>query len=358
MCVELGYSDEIRISLRRDSTSAKHTRFVLNGSFYEAENGLCITIHLKDNKKDELIFSESIQTKFSASQFLPSPKIGIKKVVSKIIGDQGEIGKILRKESLKKPLKELSAYEAMLRYYEFDQNITVENFEKAIEALNYSCETFPNCGLGWSMHARFLATFYNLGSPEFETSLDTARSYAENGVRLDPKGQKALSVLAWVYFQDNNIKAASNYLHRALNVAPESLLFGDTIGYLFVLLGEWEQGTHLIRRAMKHNPYYSNYAHYGLWLDYLRQNKYTEAYLEMSGIVATSVFWHPLAKASTLGLMGEVNKGQKYIAKLLKLQPDFVNNGKRLIGRHIKHEALQETVIEGLGNTGLELSCS
>jgi len=56
--------------------------------------------------------------------------------------------------------------------------------------------------------------------------------------------------------------------------------------------------------------------------------------------------------------MGEVSKGQKYIAKLLKLQPDFVNNGKRLIGRHIKHEALQEAVIEGLGNTGLELSCS
>ena len=78
----------------------------------------------------------------------------------------------------------------------------------------------------------------------------------------------------------------------------------------------------------------------------------------MSGIVSTSVFWHPLAKASTLGLMGEVSKGQKYIAKLLKLQPDFVNNGKRLIGRHIKHEALQEAVIEGLGNTGLELSCS
>ncbi len=76
----------------------------------------------------------------------------------------------------------------------------------------------------------------------------------------------------------------------------------------------------------------------------------------MSGIVATSVFWHLLAKASTLGLMGEEIKGQKYITKLLELQPNFVTSGKRLIGRHIKHEALQDAFIQGLGNTGLELS--
>lgn len=75
-------------------------------------------------------------------------------------------------------------------------------------------------------------------------------------------------------FQDNNTKAASNYLPRALNVAPDSLFFGDTIGYLCVLLGE-------------------------------------------------------------------ESKGQKYTTKLLELQPDFVTSGKRLIGRHVKHEALQ-----------------
>ncbi len=71
-----------------------------------------------------------------------------------------------------------------------------------------------------------------------------------------------------------------------------------------------------------------------LSLDYLRQKKYTEAYLEMSGIVATSVFWHLLAKASTLGLMGEEIKGQKYITKLLELQPNFVTSGKRRIDHH------------------------
>lgn len=106
---------------------------------------------------------------------------------------------------------------------------------------------------------------------------------------------------------------------------------------------------------MRLNPYYVPTVHYALWLDCLRQQNYQQAYLETTGIVRSSIFWHPLVKASSLGLLGRYDKGQEYVGKLLELRPDFSSCGRMLIGRYIKNEELEKTVIEGLEKVGLDI---
>jgi adenylate cyclase len=74
----------------------------------------------------------------------------------------------------------------------------------------------------------------------------------------------------------------------------------DSIGYFMTLLGEWERGPALIRKVIKLNLYYANYIHYALWVNWIRQEKYEEAYLETQNLKTPALFWDHLAKAARL----------------------------------------------------------
>jgi hypothetical protein len=106
---------------------------------------------------------------------------------------------------------------------------------------------------------------------------------------------------------------------------------------------------------MKLNPYYKPVVHYALWLDYLRQEEYQQAHLETQRLKRPSVFWDPLAKAVTLGLLGRYEEGKHFVKNLLELKPNFSERGRILIKHYIKFDDIVECVIEGLQKVGLKI---
>jgi hypothetical protein len=68
-----------------------------------------------------------------------------------------------------------------------------------------------------------------------------------------------------------------------------------------------------------------------------------------------AIFWYPLAKASTLGLLGKIDEGKKFAESLMQLKPDFKERGRVLIGRYIKFDDIAECVIEGLDKVGIAI---
>jgi hypothetical protein len=129
----------------------------------------------------------------------------------------------------------------------------------------------------------------------------------------------------------------------------------DGIGYIMTLSGEWEQGPALIRKIIKLNPYYKNVVHYALWEDCLRREDYEGAHAETMKLRRPALFWYPLAKAATLGLLGKAEEGKGFVENLLRLRPDFPARGRILIGRYIKFEDILERVVNGLRGSGLKL---
>jgi hypothetical protein len=121
------------------------------------------------------------------------------------------------------------------------------------------------------------------------------------------------------------------------------------------LLGDWERGPALIRKAMRLNPYYSVIVHYALWVDWIRQGGYQEAYLETMNFRTPLLFWDPLIKAASLGLLDRLKEGQRAVEDLLQLKPDFETRGRVLIGHYIKFEGVAKRVIFGLHKSGLNL---
>jgi len=67
------------------------------------------------------------------------------------------------------------------------------------------------------------------------------------------------------------------------------------------------------------------------------------------------IFWDPLNRAVTLGLLGRVEEAKKNVIELLKLKPNFNARGRSLIRNLIKSDELVEQFIESLEKADLYL---
>jgi len=362
LAIELARYQDIVVLIRRMGENDKiHrkpvARFQVKGTVRQDSKLIKLAVQLIDTKTRRQTWADSYLCDHDAAQLIAFQEHVSQVVAAKIAGEHGIISKALSIESRHKPPANLETYEAILRYYQFDSVLSPENYFRALEALRHATVIEPGCGQVWSLLARLYWTNYTL---EFfnveETPLEEAVAFAERGVRLDPANQRVRTALAFVRFFTNEIAAALAENERALALNPHSLFFMDNIGYLFTLLGEWERGPALIRKAIQLNPYYRHFVHYGLWLDWFRQEQYELAYLETFNLRTPWIFWEPLCRAATLGMLGRFEEGKQAIEAVLKLKPEFPTRARILIWHYIKFEDIVERVITGLRKVGLHIA--
>ena len=360
LAVEITRFQEIKVLyLRKDSDKTdwdSGARFILDGSILEDRTGIKVTVYLTDTKTGKQIWGESHRSNVDAAQLIAFQEDVARVVATKIVSESGIISKTLSVESKNKPPTALTTYEAILRFYEYDQTLTPESFSRAMQALKRAASMEPDCGQVWTLLARLYANIYSLDFPGFDNPLEKAIEFAEKGAHIEPNNQRSVATLALVHFYSNELSAAIKESHRALALNPNSLFTVDGIGYIMTLSGEWEQGLTLIRKTIKLNPYYRNVVHYALWVDRLRREDYEGAYSETMSLRRPAVFWYPLAKAATLGLLGRDEEGKQFAENLLKLKPDFPSRGRLLIGHYIKFEEILDRVVDGLRKAGLNLA--
>lgn len=360
LTVELSRYQEILVLMSGPEGDTRRTspsvaRFVIDGSVRQDREGIKVTVQLIDAKTETQIWGDTHRSDLEAAQLTAFEEEVARVVAAKTGGEHGIISRTLSIESRSKPPSELKTYEAILRYYEYERTLSLQSSLRAFEALEYAASIELECGAVWSMLGRLYGNIYSLEFPGFETALEKAIAYAEKGVQLNPEDQRARGILALIRMFSNEIPAAVAEVERALFLNPNSLFVLDGIGYLLTLLGDWERGPALIRKVISLNPYYREVVHYALWEDWIRQQEYERAYTETMNIKTPAVFWYPLAKASTSGLLGRHEEGKKFVENLLQIKPDFPSRGRILIGHYIKFEEIVERIIDGLREVGLSL---
>ncbi len=332
-------------------------RFVIDGEILKDEEGIQVIVTLTDNLSNLQLWSNRVNCGNDPSLLIGFQKKIVQTVAAQIGCEQGIIAKKILAESTDKAPEKLKTYEAILRFIEYIQAPTEERFIQALNTLEHARRLEPLCGKIWSMLARLYIIIYAHEIPGF--AVDGARkkaiSYAEKGAKLAPDNQFTRMILAFVRIITDEKTAAQREVQMAYDLCPDSVVLLDAIGYVLALSGKWEQGSELIRKAMRRNPYYPDYVHYALWANWIRQKDYKQAYQETMHLRSPGVFWEPLVKASTLGNMGRLEEGKSCVADLLALKPDFPSRGRTLIGRFIKFKNIAEPTVTGLKKCGLEL---
>lgn len=361
IALEMTRYQEIRV-LRHHPEQGKRTigdiraRFMLGGSIKKIISGLKVIVHLTDLMSGIQVWADSYHTDLNPDAIITFEERVAKEIAGKILCEYGIITKTLSLESARTPPAGLKTHQAILRFYQFSVEFSAQAFMEAYQALKQACSSEPECGLIWSMLARLYALNYSMELFDVPTSLEESTCFAQKGVNLEPGNQKVRLHYAFVLFFNNELSAGLTELEYAWRLNPKSLIFLENIGYLMTLFGDWQRGPALIKQAIGRNPYYNPTVHYALWLDWVRQKKYEQAYKETLHFARPALFWDPLLKAAILGLLGRGEEGAQVGKELLRCKPNFSSRGRSLIQHYIKHEDLVTKVITGLTRSGVHVT--
>jgi adenylate cyclase len=329
------------------------TQFVLDGSVRSDGTSIKMILKLTETRTGSQVWSDSRRCSVEIDGLIAFQEGIAREIAAKIAGGGGLIAKTLSKDYKRHPPKYTDVYQAVLHYYEYELNGSPEAFSRALAALEKAVTIEPECGQVWTMLAHLCADIYALDIQGYEHTLDTAFEYAAKGIRLSPADQRSRVIMAYIHLLRNDLKAGLVEAERALNLRPRTLSELGSIGFMMTHLWDWERGPALIEKVIRLNPFYGNHCHFALWLNYFRQKDYSEAYRETMSLKKPAIFWDPLAKAATLGLLERYDEGEMFAEKLLEIKPDFPGTARDLIGRFHKFEEIVERLLEGLNKVGL-----
>jgi adenylate cyclase len=331
-------------------------RFVIDGIVRRDNTCIKLNFELTDIRSGRQIWSHSHQTSHKAVTRIAFQEDIARGVAVNVAGKCGWIARTLDQEAKRHAPGYSQAYEAVLRYYEYELTARPETLMQALTTLEKAIAFESEHGQLWSMRAKLLADIHAFDILGFDRSLDQALTLAHKGIRLMPNDQRARVIMAYVYLLHGDLDAGLATAEQALQLGPETFFELDSIGYVMTLLGNWELGPAQIEKAIRVNPFYCNGVHYALWVNHLRQEGYDQAWQETLKLNRPAQFWDPLAKCATLGLLGRTEEGRRVSAQLLSLKPDFLERGRRLIRHCIKFDDISERVIAGLRAAGVEVA--
>ena len=329
--------------------------FIIDGNVRRDPTGIKVAIRLCDARKGLRIWSDKYQGDLEAAKMISFQEDVATEVAVRVAGGNALIPRHLSGLCRNKVVPDLTTYEAMLRYWEYNALRTRKSYVHAHQALEHAVAHEPGCGQAWSMLASLYADNYGLEIVDQPTPLDKAAAFAEKGVSLDPTNRCARMILAYVRFMENNLPEARHEAEAAYDLCPNSLMVLDNIGWLTALAGEWERGVNWIKRAMQLNPYHRLWARHAIFLNWFRKEDFEKAYRESLHFMMPESHWDQLLKASVCGHLGKVEEGQACVQALLALKPDFAQRGRILIERNIKFEDIADRIIDGLGKLGMKI---
>jgi TolB-like protein len=358
MCIEMGRYGDVSVVLQRDldqlgAAGFGQGDFALSGHLSSSESGLRVHARLVDCRNARQVWAEEYRAPPNPVRRLYEETA--RRIAARVASEQGAVAHQLWAQQRKTPPAELQPYGAILRSYQFFFNREPSDFLPAYEALRRIVRERPECALAWVQLARLCSANYAFEIASAPASIDEAITLAQNGVHLDPSSQRGRVVLAGALLIKGELAAGREEAEKAYELNPGSFVYLEWIGWLLALLGEWDHGIALIRRATLRNPNAATVTQFALWANHMRLGYYELAYRTALLFQDATFFWRPLMRASSLGHLGRRAEAKHEVAELLRRKPNFQNRGRVLIGRYLKFRDLEACVVEGLAKAGLKL---
>ncbi len=328
-------------------------RFLLTGSIQKDSKTVKVAIRLIDTFTTAQIWGESYKRDLTAANLIALQEEIARGTVGVMADQYGLISRKLSRESRKKSPTDLRAYDAILRFYQYETELTPAAFEKALAALEQAIEIDPEYGLAWAMLGHIHADNFALGFCEIEAPLEKALTFARKGVALAPDNQFAQDALTLVYFHMGAKEMFLQHLEQSIALNPNAPYIVGVAGWHLALYGEWDRGLSLLTKGMKLNPYHPSWFHLAPFMDAYRRSEYENALAEALKFNYPELFWDPVMRAAALGRLGRQSQAKAAVGQLLKLEPDFVTRGRLLISRYVKVDNLVDGIIDGLRKAGL-----
>jgi adenylate cyclase len=328
-------------------------RFLLEGSVRRSEDVLKVSVWLIDGREGRQVWSQSFTCSLSPGNLFETEEEIARSVCAVIGSELGVISQQIAEEARRVAPANLSTYEALLRFYDYQVTLSPEAGEQCAAALQAAVEQEPDHGPLWSGLATLLQNAYILARPGANDPGGQAAEFARKGAALAPGSQLARAVLARSYFLQRERVAFLREMQAALQLNPGSPVFVGTAGYSLILAGESGRGRPLLERAITLNPCHPGWFNHALCVDDYMRGDHESALQQTLKPTFEVRLWGPLLRTAVLGQLGRRAEAEAAAAQLLEHFPDFESRARDLTHRPILSDTIVAALLDGLGKAGL-----
>lgn len=329
-----------------------HVRFVLQGRVKMLNDTLRVSAGLTDNRTGCTIWSQTYEHEVAASNLHEIEETIAQQIINALVDYSGFIPCLIRRESMKKRPIDLQIHEAICCQNLYMKIFTLDAHCAAVEALEYTTKADPaNSGaLAMLGNAYCCNELFNV-IPESPT-LEKCERLVLRAEAIEPECQMAHLTEAGVRFLQGQEDRCIAKLQLARSLNPFNGYAIHASGVLLSMMGHWEEGMRLWKKATYLNPNHTPFYFIVPFMDRYRQGDY-EAAWNYAVRFNTPMFWDPLIRAATAAQLGLYAQAKAALKELLEMRPDFPSHARDMIRRIVYLDAHVELLLEGLGKAGL-----
>lgn len=327
-------------------------RFVLSGTFRKDDNSIVLRVQLRDASTAEVIWTEKIRLDQSASQLLDLEEDIADRVGKTVAENYGVISRRMTIEAHKRPVEELSVYDAVLRFRHYQFVVTNEARDRAIDALERAIQLDPDYALCWAMLSEAICDAYGLRINCRLEVVTRARELARRAISLDPECQHAHWALAYSHFHARERDEFLQASESTIKLNPNNGYLVGISAWAMALVGEWERGLSILDRLMEQNPYYPTWMHLAPYLHHYQNGEFQAALDHANAFNIPDLAWDSILRAAALARTGRHEEAKDSLNKFTSGFPDAATDPAHYLRGYIFLDELVDEVVDGLRMAG------
>jgi len=298
-------------------------RYVLQGSLRKAGAITRVTAQLVDAKNGTQIWAETFDRELSADDALAVQDEITDRIVATVADPAGIVVRTLVAPTDRKAPEDLTPYEAVLRYFLYQQRVSEADHLVTRAALERAAKLDPGYADAWTSLSLIYQQEFMNNLNQQPDSLTKGLAAAQRAIDLDPTSARAHFAMAQVHYFMQDLGAFRIHAARAIELNPRNTDSMAMIGILTSYSGEWDRGVKLSTRAMQLNPHHAGWYYFSTFFNEYRQQRFEQA-LEVAQKINLPDYWAtPLVLAiSNVGLGNEA-AARDFGQDILRIWPTF-----------------------------------
>jgi len=332
-------------------------RYVMEGSLRQAGTRLRISAQLVDASSGAHLWAETFDRDLGERDLFDVQDEIADRVVATTADPFGVLARSMAIATAAKPPATLTPYEAVLRFFLYQQRVDAEDHLVTRTALEHAVEVTPDYSDAWAALSRcFLDEDRHAFNPRPD-ALDRALAAAERAVDLDPANPLAQFALGEIHYFRGDIGAFRSAAERAIALNLRDSNTMAMAGILISYAGDWERGVELTNRAMELNPHHAGWYRFAGALNEYRQRRYANALEIVQKINMPNYFATTYITAIAHAQLGNAAAAKEAARRTVQLWPTFE---REYAAGHAEkwlrtQPELIEHIIEGLELAGLRM---
>jgi adenylate cyclase len=323
-------------------------QYVVEGSVRRAGNRVRVTVQLIDAESDHHVWAERFDRDLQDIFALQD------EITSAIVATlPGRLEAAARTRAERKPTANMAAYECVLEAKGLHHRSSPADNAKAVSLIERAIELDPKYGHAHAWKACILGQQWGSSWCEDRAVTESAiERELEVALRLDENDSDVHRILAAVAVVRNDLDKAMYHQQRALALNPNDDLIVVQQGEVLTWLGQAEEGSEWIRKAMQLNPYHPERFWFHLARAQFVAKRYAEAVESLRRITAPDALHHALL-AACYAQLGNAELAAAHADEVLKRIPEFTIREHCLPLLHYRQESDLMHHLDALRKAGL-----